>query len=216
MTRQETSRPVLYGAAYSVYVRIVRLALLEKGVDHDLVEIDIFAADGPPADYAVRHPFGRIPAFQHGSVQIYETGAIARYIDEAFPGAALQPRDPAARARMNQLVSVLDNYLYRPLVWGTYVARSAKDGSCDEALIAEAAAKARHCLGVIERNLDGVFLAGDVLSLADLYAAPMMAYGLMTAEGRAMLAELPRLGAWWQRISGRPSMAASRFEKEAV
>ena len=41
------SEPVLYGAAYSVYVRSARLALAEKGVAYRLQEVDIFAEDGP-------------------------------------------------------------------------------------------------------------------------------------------------------------------------
>jgi len=41
-------KPTLYGADYSVYVRIARLALLEKGVDHELVPVDVFAEGGPP------------------------------------------------------------------------------------------------------------------------------------------------------------------------
>ena len=36
----------VYGAAYSVYVRIVRIALHEKGVPYDLVPIDVFAEEG--------------------------------------------------------------------------------------------------------------------------------------------------------------------------
>ena len=208
------TRPVLYGAAYSVYVRIVRLALLEKRIAHDLVEIDIFAESGQAADYLKRHPFGRIPAFSDGSLDLYETGAIARYVDEAFPGAKLQPNEPAKRAHMNQLVSVLDNYLYRPLVWGVYVTCVEKSGDTGEEAIAAAVEKARHCLGVIESGMEGAWLAGEELTLADLYAAPMIAYGLMTDQGQRMLAERPCLAAWWKRLSARPSMAATRFSKE--
>ena len=54
----------LFGASYSVYVRIARLALEEIRVPYDLVEVDIFATDRIPADYGARHPFGRIPAFR--------------------------------------------------------------------------------------------------------------------------------------------------------
>jgi len=55
-------RVTLFGAAYSVYVRIVRLVLTEIGVPYDLVEIDIFDKAHVSADYLQRHPFGRIPA----------------------------------------------------------------------------------------------------------------------------------------------------------
>lgn len=84
-------KPVVYGADYSVYVRIVRLVLEEKGVGYELVPVDIFAADGIPGWYFEHQPFGRIPAFEHDGFRLYETGAIARYVDEAFGGPALQP-----------------------------------------------------------------------------------------------------------------------------
>ncbi len=98
-----TGRPRLFGAEYSVYVRIVRLALAEKGTDYELVPVDIFASDGPRQDYLERHPFGRIPAFEYEGFRLYETGAITRYVDDVFDGRRLQPLDPRERARCNQL-----------------------------------------------------------------------------------------------------------------
>jgi len=56
--------PIVFGATYSVYTRIVRLALEEKGIAYRLEEVDIFADGGPPSDYDERHPFLRIPAFE--------------------------------------------------------------------------------------------------------------------------------------------------------
>ena len=101
--------PVVYGAPYSVYVRAVRLALEEKGVPYRLVPIDVFTPDGPPKEYLIRQPFGRIPAFEHGDFQLYEAGAITRYVDEVFPGPVLQPTAPQLRARTHQVMSILDS-----------------------------------------------------------------------------------------------------------
>src|SRR5271166_5758637 len=101
-----TKNPRVFGADYSVYVRIVRLCLIEKGVEYELTPIDVLAKDGPPRSYLARHPFGRIPAFEHAGFLVYETSAIARYIDEAFRGPKLQPSGTKARARCNQLVSI--------------------------------------------------------------------------------------------------------------
>jgi Glutathione S-transferase, N-terminal domain len=122
--------PVVYGAPYSVYVRAVRLALEEEGVPYRLVPIDVFTPDGPPKEYLNRQPFGRIPAFEHGGFQLYEAGAITRYVDEAFPGPVLQPTAPELRARTHQVISILDSYAYRTLVWDIYVERVSvpKDG----------------------------------------------------------------------------------------
>jgi glutathione S-transferase len=57
---------------------------------------------------------------------------------------------------------------------------------------------------------DGSWLAGEALSLADLYAAPMFDYFLMAPEGREMIRTYPNLSAWWSRMAIRPSFAATR------
>jgi glutathione S-transferase len=83
--------PTVYGADYSVYIRTVRLALEEKGVDYRHEAVDIFADDGPPTGYEQRHPFLKIPAFEHNGFRLYEAAAIMRYVDEVFDGPALMP-----------------------------------------------------------------------------------------------------------------------------
>lgn len=207
------SRPILFGADYSVYVRIARMTLLEKGVDLERVPVDVFAGDGVPGWYRERHPFARIPAFEHGTLRLYETTAIARYVDEAFDGPALQPADPANRAIMNQIVGLLDSYAYRTLVWDIYVERVSKPArgeAPDETRIAAALPVATTCLSELARlGGDGPWLAGDQLTLADLHAAPMFGYFLKAPEGRALLSSQAGLGAWWERMTARPSFAAT-------
>src|SRR6185312_10799245 len=106
---------VLHGYRYSVYVRIVRLTLAEKGVTYDRVEVNPFAADVPHS-YRALHPFGRVPTLVHDGFTLYETGAITRYIDRAFAGPVLQPAEPRALARMDQIIGIVDAYAYWPLV----------------------------------------------------------------------------------------------------
>ncbi|TIT59992.1 MAG: glutathione S-transferase family protein, partial [Mesorhizobium sp.] len=130
------TKPILYGADYSVYVRIARMALEEKGIDYELVPLDVFATDGIPAWYLEHHPFGRIPAFEDDGFRLFETNAIARYVDEAFEGPALQPADARGRARMGQMTGMLDAYGYRSMVWDVAVERLEKEAP-DEALIAD-------------------------------------------------------------------------------
>jgi glutathione S-transferase len=127
-----TERPVLFGVPYSVYVQAARLALDEKRVEYELVPIDIFTEAGPSAEHLARRPFGKIPAFEHAGFRLYEAGAITRYVDEALPGPPLQPTEPQARARMNQIISA-DNYAYRTLVWDIYVERVLRPVSGDAA-----------------------------------------------------------------------------------
>jgi glutathione S-transferase len=205
------SDPIVFGAAYSVYVRFVRLALEEKGTPYRLEEIDVFAPDGPPAGYYERHPFGRIPAFEHDGFRLYESGAISRYVDEAFIGPRLQPSAPKARARMNQIISVLDNYAYRTLVWEIFVERvrvPARGRTPDEQKIASALPVAERCLSALEALMNGeAYLVGEELTLADLHAAPVFAYFRMAPEGTTMLRRYAGLQGWWDRMVKRESLA---------
>ena len=86
------SKPILYGPAYSTYTRSARLAMEEKGVDYDLVEVDFL--QGPmPAEQIERHPFARVPAFEHDGFEHNVQGL--RIVDRlerrypAFPGLNL-------------------------------------------------------------------------------------------------------------------------------
>ncbi|WP_236597674.1 glutathione S-transferase family protein [Paraburkholderia kirstenboschensis] len=204
----------LYGAAWSVYVRVARLALEEKQIKYSLVEVDVFAETGVPQEHLKRHPFGRIPAFQHGDFHLYETGAIVRYIDDAFPGCKLQPTSPKARAKVNQIVGILDAYAYRTLVWNIYVERvvSARQGRlANEKTIAAALPRAAVCLSELTRlSDDRGFLIGDKATLADLYAAPMFAYFMQTPEAALLMEGHEKLIHWWHRFATRDSMLRTR------
>ncbi|ESX75690.1 glutathione S-transferase family protein [Mesorhizobium sp. LSHC414A00] len=202
------AKPVVYGADYSVYVRIVRLVLAEKGIDYDLVPVDVFAAEGTPAWYFEHHPFGRIPAFEHDGFRLFETSAIARYVDEAFDGPALQPKDARTRATMNQIIGMLDAYAYRSMVWDVAVERLEKEAP-DEALVANGLRQAKTVLRVLTAlKPPGPWLLGDHLTLADLHAASIIAYFVKVADGQKLLAAFADIQAWWEGIAKRPSLAA--------
>lgn len=204
----------LFGLERSVYTRIARLALAEKQVAYALREVEIFGPDGVPPAQLARHPFGRIPALDHDGFLLYETGAIARYADEAFDGPALQPREPAQRARMNQAVGLLDAYAYRPLVWGVFVQRvrlPLQGQASDEDEVRRSLGVADTVLGELERWLDSSeYLCGAALTLADLHAYPMLRYFSLAADGDAALQRHPRLSSWLGRMQSRPSVAATR------
>lgn len=200
-------KPVVYGADYSVYVRVVRLVLEEKGVGYELVPVDIFAADGIPGWYFEHQPFGRIPAFEHDGFRLYETGAIARYVDEAFDGPALQPVEARPRSRMNQITGLLDAYAYRAMVWDVAVERLEKTPP-DEAVIANGLRQARTALQALSSlKAEGPWLLGTELTLADLHAAPIIGYFVKVAEGRKLLAEFADIQDWYVRIAARAGFA---------
>jgi glutathione S-transferase len=209
----------LLGLRISVYTRIACLALEEKGIDYKLEEVDIFADDGPPADYIALNPFGTIPTLLHGDFVLYETSAITRYIDEISPRASLQPSAPIERARMNQIIGMLDSYGYRPMVWDVYVQRvvvPTAGGTADEACIEAALPGLRNLFEQLERwRGERGYLIGEELTLADLHLYPMLNYFVETPEGVRMLGSLPNLQQWLRSMSLRDSVRATPFHETA-
>lgn len=212
-------KPILFGPSYSVYVRIVKIVLAEKGVDYEQAEFDVFDVNDWPADWLERQPFGLVPAFEHDGFRLYEARAIARYIDDSFDGPPLQPDSPQGRARMEQAISVLDGEGYWPMVREIFVQRveRAREGMTDEAEIAAALPKAERCLAALRQLLGGhPYLAGADFSLADAHAAPMFHYFLEAPEGRGLLGAQPRLVDWWSRVAARRSVRASHVGPESA
>jgi glutathione S-transferase len=194
----------VYGSPVSTYVRSVRMALAEKDVSYDLVE---GWADHP--EIAKRQPFGKIPAFRHGDFELYEAFAIARYVDEAFRGPALQPGDAKARARMTQLISMHSSYCYPTLIGGIVLERVAPklfNRPGDEAKVKNAVPGADKVLGVLEPMTgSGPYLLGREATLADLFLYPVMFYLSLVPEGGPLLEKRPGLTKWLTTMGERQS-----------
>jgi glutathione S-transferase len=203
---------VLHGYQYSVYVRIARMALAEKGVAYERAEVNPFAADVPAA-YLAMHPFGRVPVLVHEDFVLYETGAITRYVDETFPGPRLQPETPRDRARMTQIISIIDSYAYWPMVRQVFshsVFRPRIGEPVDAAEIRGGLEGSARALGAIEAlAADDGFLVGRQLSLADLHLAPVIAYFSAAPEAHEAVARYSKLSAWWQAMKQRESLGAT-------
>lgn len=204
------AKPVIYGPAYSAFARTVRLALEEKGVDYGLFEVDIFSDAHKTPEHLARHPFGKVPAFEHDGFTLYETDAITRYVNEAFDGPDLEPADPRARALMTQAIGVISGYGYPCIIGKIFIQRAVMPmmgGAADESAIEAAVPEARVCISALEALIgDKVYLAGETLSRADLFLIPVYDYLSQTPEGETLLAAAPNLQRWWNSISTRPSV----------
>lgn len=200
----------VYGFPLSTFVRTVRWALAEKGVSYDL-EPHIPQS---PEQLAV-HPFGKVPAFRHGEVHLFETVGIAVYVDLTFEGLGLQPSDPVEQARMWQWVSAYNDSFYPAAgtcVIERLVAEDMMGRPADAARLAEAAPKVRKAAEVWDAALAGRdYLAGAALSIADMMAAPMVFYLRLPGvpEGTAALDGLANLARWYDAIAARPAFQAT-------
>ncbi|MDH3235011.1 MAG: glutathione S-transferase family protein [Alphaproteobacteria bacterium] len=198
----------IFGFPQSTYVRTARMACEEKGVAYEMVPADF----GSDALLDVQ-PFNKIPGFSHGDVKLHETTAICVYVDETFDGPPLQPADTLAKAHMFQWISAACDYGYQYMIRELVLPRlvhPSRGMEPDEALIKASVPKIEHYLGIAEKTLSkSDYLAGDALSIADLMQVPCVFYISMTPEGQAMLPKYKGVSAWLERMSARPSFAAT-------
>lgn len=159
-----------------------------------------------PAHLAL-HPFGQVPVLLHDGNRVFETVAICRYLDRAFPDSSLDPEDAASRTLVDQwasaLITTVDTRLVRRYL--LQVAGPGNAAPLEGAALAQAETAVDNTLDALEHQLgEQDFLCGTRYSLADALLAPMFDY-LTRIPGREWLAARPGLAAYLQRLRQRPS-----------
>jgi len=169
---------------------------------------------GKPTHLAL-HPFNRVPILQHGDFTLYETSAIATYLDDTFTEPALQPKGIRERARMNQWISAVNSYYYPYMIYHVSHERRVFPElgiASDEKVVAHALPKIEVGLQVLERELGHGknYLLGSDLTLADFYVLPST-YGFgLTPEGKTMYPKYPAFCRWRERMEALPTVQKFR------
>ncbi|HET7568562.1 MAG TPA: glutathione S-transferase family protein [Gaiellaceae bacterium] len=181
---------VLYDAPRCPYCARVRIVLAEKGVEHDVVEIDL--ADRPAWLYA-KNASGRVPVLEEDDAPLPESVVIMEFLEERYPEPALLPADPAERALVRLAIHRADE-----LTTPYYALRRGEDGARE---------RLDEQLGRLDAALGGrPWLAGSGYGLADAAYVPWI------LRARDMLGVslegFPALSDWLARLLERPAVAA--------
>jgi glutathione S-transferase len=202
---------ILYGFQRSTYVNVARVLLIAKGVPftfHD-TEDEMYSDE-----HLERHPFGRVPALQHGDFWVYETSAIAMYIEENFDGPRLLPHDVRKRAAAHQWISNLNAYFYPYIIFHLVHERLVFGElgiPADEAVIAEALPKIEKCLDLMTTALKGrEYLVDEIATMADYFLLPTLTALSMVPEGTTLLQRFPSVVAWLTRMGHLPAVIELR------
>jgi glutathione S-transferase len=208
--------PILHGANASPFVRKVRVALAEKGIDYELDPVMPF---GVSDEYKRKSPLGKIPCWEDGDFTLPDSSCIIAYLEKVQPEPALYPADAAAYGRAlwyeeyadSKLVEVIGTVFFERFVKAAIMKQPA-----DEEKVAAAIANDHPpVFTYLDGELaDREFLAGGRFSIADIATASPFV-NLMHAGETVDASRWPHLTAYLERIHGRPSFKALIEEEKA-
>jgi len=207
----------LYSGPLSLFTAKVRIALAEKALPYERIEVGWSLAQRylpHHPDVVALNPKAQVPVLVDGELAIYDSTLIFEYLEDRYPAPALYPQDVAGRVRCRQLEAAADEILF-PHVWtlidqGFYPAGAG--GRDEERLAGARAGVARFCEErdkelAGRRWLCGEFTVADIGSIVMLNAAASL--GAQPASG------LANLHGWLERVAARPAVARELGEMRA-
>jgi glutathione S-transferase len=202
------TKPEIIGSARSTYTRAVRMVCVEKEIDYLLTETMLRSPE-----LAAIHPLAKMPVLRHGEIELFESKAIATYLDRSFPGPQLIPSEPHLAALTEQWVSLVNTVMDRTLIRTylfAYIAPKTADGKPDRAAIDAVMPMVREQLGILDRAVAATgYLAGDRFTFADINLLPILHRVGQAPEGAEALAAARHLSAYYDRHAARPSFAST-------
>jgi glutathione S-transferase len=179
----------LYDAARCPYCARVRIALAEKGIEHEALEIDL--RDRPQWIYD-KNETGRVPVVEEDAWILPESSVILEYLEERYPEPPLLPADPGDRALARVWIFRHDD-LTKPY----YALRRGEDDARErlDAQLAklDAALERQPWLTGREYGLADIAYVPWILRARDLLGVPLEAF--------------PALRSWLDRLEERPAVA---------
>ena len=157
----------------------VRIGLGLKGLAYEYVVVNIVQRDQHSDAYRERNPMAQVPTLEiiedNGTAQsIRQSLPILEYIEERFPGHALLPKDPLARARARELAEIVNSGIQPLQNLSTTNAVKAFGGDVaawPKPFIADGLAAFER----VARSTAGTFCVGDAPTIADCFLVPQLA-----------------------------------------
>jgi glutathione S-transferase len=194
----------LYTFQLCPFAHRVRLALAEKGVAAEPIEIDL---RNKPATFPQVSPHGRVPLLLHGEVKLWESAIINEYLDEAFPDPPLMPESLPDRALARIWIKFADEWLYA----STHSLIFAREKEARQKLVARMLDALWFLENEVMAKRRGTkpYLFGDRFTLADISLYPW--FEQVGALEQLSEFRLPLgcggLSEWRCAVSGRKAVA---------
>jgi len=195
----------LYHHPRSTFGRRVRIALLEKKIEHESIELDMAARAHKAPEYLALNPYGRVPTIDDDGFVLYESAAILLYLEATRPPPPLMPSDAKGRALVDMHLRLCDGQLGRHVGAILFPKRFLPKEKWDAPAMAQAKTEIEKHLAIVEATLGNrEYLVRDAFTLADIAYIPFLHFlALMEIEPG------PRIAAWRSRLLARPSALAT-------
>jgi len=186
------------------YVQRAVIALAEKGVPFERVDIDLA---NKPEWFLKISPLGKVPvlvvATERVEVALFESNVICEYIEETQLGPSLHPADPLARAEHRAWMEFGSAILGD--LWGLETTTEAATFETKRQALVAKFARVEAALG------EGPFFAGNRFSLVDAVFAPIFRYFEVFDDlaDLGVFRETPKVRAWREALARRPSVRSA-------
>ncbi len=197
----------IIGFPISNTVRATRITAHEKGVEYT------YTPSKPHADDVLAvYPLGKVPVMRHDGFELFESGAICRYIDQAFDGPALMPKDLKQNATIESWVSaattaydkeILRNYIVE------YITNKDEDGNVNRYVIDRTVKKFPQLFAMLNDAVKDGFVGGSEFTLADCHIIPILAIAQAFPESAEEFGKHSALQDYLERMSERESFKAT-------
>lgn len=198
--------------SFGMNPRIVRFFMLEKRVDLDREQVDIFSMENRREPYLSRNPSGQTPLLElDDGTFLAETGAICEYLEEKHPEPALIGSTSEERAVTRMWWRRVEINVCLPMLYGFYFGEGLEIFRERTHCLPEAAdgmkERGRKCMRWLDGLLHGQWLAGDRFTVADIclytYIDALRGIGQPIPDGCS------ELEAWFTRVGLRPAAGES-------
>ena len=205
----------LSGFHVSNYHNKVRLALLEKGI---AFEEDANCRPSQKDEWLARSPMGKVPVIEVDGTALAESQAICEYLEDAYPQVPLYPKDPLARAKVRELIAVIELHmelvtrrLYGALYFGGQVSEETKKE------VERDLAKGVRAFSKVAKF--DPYIAGKEFTLADCAAfvnLPLISMTSRLAFGKDALESVPQLKPYLKMLGERPHFRKVNDDRKAA
>lgn len=205
----------LCGFHISNYFNKARLALLEKGIEF---EMDADCRPSQDEAFVARSPMGKVPFLELDGKTLIESDVICEYLEDAYPQKPLLPRDPLERARVRELITIMELHLelvvrrlYPFVFFGKPPVEDVKQ-SVEKAL-------PKGLRALKSRARFAPYIAGAEFTLADCAAfvhLPLVSLSTKLAYGRDFLEDMPQVRPYIKKLEERPAFKRVNDDRKAA